>query len=108
LIQVYDEAAFQRGGVQRIDRPLFPANSASTRFPNPFSCWRQRRPSAINRPSIRLRLMASPRFSFKYAPNRSKVQLANGKSKVSGAVKAVAITTLTSSVVYVGGRPERR
>src|SRR3712207_2123532 len=46
LVEANDYAALGRRGVERLDPPLFAANSGSTRSPNQVSCRRQRKPSA--------------------------------------------------------------
>src|SRR5262249_37457342 len=58
LIQTNHRAVFRRGSVERFNEPLFLANSGSTRSPNQVSCVCQRKPSAINNSSIRLRLIS--------------------------------------------------
>src|SRR4051812_22577253 len=60
LVEVDDDGALGRGGVEPIDGPLFSANAGSTRSPNQPSCCRQRRPSARRISSIRLRLIPMP------------------------------------------------
>ena len=60
LVQADNYAAIGRCGVERLDAPLFSANSGSTRSPNQVSCRRQRRPSRSRISSIRLRRMAMP------------------------------------------------
>src|SRR5215471_17387814 len=57
LIETDHRTLCRRRGIERVNAPLFWANSGSTRSPNHVSCVRQRRPSAINRSSIRLRLI---------------------------------------------------
>lgn len=56
---------------------------------------------------MRLRFMAMPRSSFRYASSRSKVQEAKGSPRSRGLVRLLAITSLTCSGVYVGARPGR-
>src|SRR5207249_3121280 len=124
LIQAHAHAARRRRRVDRDNRPLFCANAGSTglspaesapsagsawlaRSPNQPSWVRQRRPSASNRSSIRLRLIGRPFSSLRYTSSRSNVQLANGNPSSVGLVKAAAITALTCSAVYVGGWPDR-
>src|SRR5215475_7644726 len=107
FIQVHDDAVRRRGGVQLLNYPLFLAKSGSTRSPNHVSCVRQRKPSANRISSRRLRLMAMPFASLRYASSRSNVQQPKGKSKRCGAVSAVAMTWLTASILYVAGRPHR-
>src|SRR5215213_6025977 len=60
LVQADHYAALGRGGAERLDAPLFSANSGSTRSPNQVSCRRQRRPSLSRISSMRLRRMAMP------------------------------------------------
>ena len=107
FIQANYESIRRRLGVERLNRPLFSANAGSTRVPNHVSCLRHRKPSATRSSPIRLRLMAKCRCSFKYAANRSSVQLPKGKSSFCGSVSAVAMTSLTCPGVYVAGRPGR-
>src|SRR3954451_21003437 len=55
LVQADDYAACWRRRVELFDRPLFSAQSGSTRAPNQVSSWRQRRPSRMKISLIRLR-----------------------------------------------------
>ncbi len=48
---------------------------------------------------MRLRLIAIPLYSLRYAASRSSVQDANGGSSARGSVRAVAITVATCSGV---------
>src|SRR5919205_888478 len=84
-------------GVERFNAPLFWANSGSTRSPNHVSWVRQRRPSASNNSSIRLRLIAIFLSSLRYVASRSSVQHANGWWSCCGFVNAVAMTSETCS-----------
>jgi hypothetical protein len=56
---------------------------------------------------MRLRFMAMPCSSVRYAASRSKVQEATGSPRSCGLVRLMAITALTASGVYVGVRPGR-
>src|SRR5215470_2680728 len=107
LIQADHDTTRRWARVECFNAPLFLANSGSTRSPNQVSCVRQRRPSAISRSSIRLRLMAMTLCSFKYAASRSNVHEANGNPRCSGGVSEVAMTSATCGGVEVAGRPER-
>src|SRR5262245_20744886 len=95
LIQADHDTTLRWMRVEFFNTPLFLANSGSTRSPNQVSCVRQRSPSASSRSSIRLRLIAMARCSFKYASSRSSVHEANGNPRCSGGVSAVAITSVT-------------
>ena len=46
---------------------------------------------------MRLRFIATPLCSCRYAAKRSSVHAANGRFRLRGAVSAVAITMATSS-----------
>jgi hypothetical protein len=48
---------------------------------------------------MRLRLIAIPSRSFRYAASRSRVRDAKGRSSAPGSVRAVAITAATCSGV---------
>ena len=60
LVEADDYATLGWGRVERLNPPLFSANSGSTRSPNQVSCRRQRSPSLSRISSIRLRRMAIP------------------------------------------------
>src|SRR5262245_12690004 len=107
FVHTNHRAVFRRVGVERFNEPLFLANSGSTRSPNQVSCVRQRRPSAINSSSIRLRLISIFFSSLRYVSRRSSVQHAKGCPSCCGSLKAVAMTSATCSALYVAGRPER-
>ena len=92
-------AVFRRAGVERFNEPLFLANSGSTRSPNQVSCVRQRRPSAINNSSIRLRLISIFFSSLRYVSRRSSVQHAKGCPSFCGSLKAAAMTSATCSAL---------
>src|SRR5262245_25078455 len=92
-------AVFRRVGVERFNEPLFLANSGSTRSPNQVSCVRQRRPSAINNSSIRLRLISIFFSSLRYVSRRSSVQQAKGCPSFCGSLKAAAMTSATCSAL---------
>ena len=98
-LKVDDYAAFGRGGVERLDAPLFSAKAGSTFSPNQVSCWRQRRPSATSSSLMRLRLMGTPLLSLRYAASRSSVQQAKGWPNSCGSLSAAAMTAPTCSGV---------
>src|SRR4028118_776980 len=99
------------------DGPLFWANSGSssslacslTRLPNHRSCKRHRKPSLRKSAPTRLGLIGISRCSLRYVASLSNVQAPKGRGGSHficlGSVRAVAITSLTCSRVYVGGRP---
>jgi hypothetical protein len=95
------------GRGERGNEPLFWAKSESTRSPNQCSSLRHRSPSACKISLILLRLIAIPFSSLRYTSSLSRVQCPKGKARSSGLVRAVATTTETSPVLYVGGRPVR-
>src|SRR5690242_12722596 len=97
LIQTHDNTPLRRLYIERFSRPLFAAKSGSTRSPNQVSCLRQRKPSVSNISLTRLRFMAIPLRSLRYATNRSSVQDAKGKPNVCGSVSAVATISPTCS-----------
>src|SRR5262249_3458791 len=107
LIQADYDTARRWRAVEPFNRPLFSANSGSTRSPNQVSWLRQRKPSAISNSSMRERLMAKALCSLRYACNRDSVHLAKGRPSFCGSVKAAAMTSATWPEVYVGGRPLR-
>src|SRR5260221_10280660 len=107
LVETDDDAAGRGGGVELLDLPLFSANSGSTRSPNHVSCWRHRKPSASKSSSRRLRFMAIPWCSARYATKRSSVHALYAWPSVCGSVSAVAMIVLTCSRGEVGGRPRR-
>jgi hypothetical protein len=65
LGQANHETPLRGARVECFNAPLLWANCGSTRSPNQVSWVRQRRPSAIRRSSIRLRLIAMAVCSFK-------------------------------------------
>src|SRR5215212_2418369 len=101
LIETDHDPILRRTGVEGDDSPLFSAKAGSGRSPNQVSCCRQRNPSACKISPMRLRFMAMPLSSLRYAANRSSVQLANGSPSVWGSVRLAAMSSPTSSVVYV-------
>ena len=60
LVEADHHAASRRGGAERLDAALSPADPGSTRPPDQASRRRRRRPSASGASSIRLRRMAMP------------------------------------------------
>src|SRR5258708_11321455 len=107
LVETDDATACGSSRVESFDGPLFSAQLGSTRSPNQISSFRHRRPSATRSSSMLLRFMVMPFSSATWAAKRSSVQEAKERPRVCGSVSAVAITTLTCSRVYVGGRPLR-
>src|SRR5262245_747471 len=104
FVHTNHHAVFRQVGVERFNEPLFLANSESTRSPNHVSCVRQRRPSAINNSSIRLRLSSLFFSSLRYVSRRSSVQYAKRCPSFCGSLKAAAITSATCSELCVAGR----
>src|SRR5690606_2816725 len=107
FVQSHHPTSLPRLQIHGLFHPLFRASTGSTRSPNQVSCVRHRTPSFRKISSIRLRFIPMPLTSLRYVSSRSSVQLAKGRFSICGSVSDKATTSLTSSEVYVGGRPAR-
>src|SRR5690242_17086981 len=64
LIDVQDDTVGWRFPSQAFERPLFCANSGSSRSPNQVSCLRQRKPSSCRISKMRVFFIERPNCSF--------------------------------------------